>query len=363
MAEKMLAELTGDGDVVVRNPDTALAFFTSQDETGRPNGADDLIARVREFVAGFKGDVSSAKGRSEIKSTAFKVTKAKTTLEKEGKRLADEQKLIPKKIDACRRYVATELERLEEEVRRPLTEWEEREAKRITEHKTRIDFLESFQTVQWTDMTAAELMDGIRRVDAVTISPATCEEFLTEYAAAKDKALAHLKRAYAERTNYDAEQEELAQLRAAAAAEEARKREEAAAREAKEREERAAAEARERAKREAEEIAQRAIEEANRRARKAEMEAQAAAQAAAEEKARADEAEANARAKAAAEAREAKEREEEETRRREENRRHVGQINRAAMNDLIAGGLPDDLARTAITLIAQGKVKHVSIAY
>ena len=362
MPETMLAELTHDGEIVVRNPDTALVFFTSQDETGRPNGADALIERVRHFVAGFKGDVSTAKGRAEIKATAFKVTKAKTALEKEGKRLADEQKSIPKKIDACRRHVAAELEKIEEEVRRPLTEWEEQEKARVQKHRDNIVKLECFLGVSWESRSAEDLMGDIRAVDAVPISPG-CEEFVTEYAAAKEKALNHLKRAYAKRVDYEAEQEELARLRAEAAAREEREKAERAAAEAKERDARIAREAAEKARQEEAERQQQALEEADRRRRKAEWEAQEAQRAQAAAEAAAKEAEATAQAKAAAEARAAAEAEAEEAARREENRRHVGQVNRAAMKDLIAGGLPEDMARLAVTLIAQKKIKNVSIAY
>lgn len=80
---------------------TALDVFTS------PEKADLILADIRHRIDTWledaaSQDVSSARARKDITSFAWRITKSKTYLEAEGKRLADEQKQIPKKIDATR---------------------------------------------------------------------------------------------------------------------------------------------------------------------------------------------------------------------------------------------------------------------
>ena len=60
-------------------------------------------------------------------------------------------------------------------------------------------------------------------------------------------------------------------------------------------------------------------------------------------------------AEAAAEAAEAK--------RREKDKAHKASINRAALDAFIAGGLTEECAKTAVTLIAKKSIPAVQITY
>ena len=52
-----------------------------------------------------------------------------------------------------------------------------------------------------------------------------------------------------------------------------------------------------------------------------------------------------------------------EEERREADKAHKGRINRAALKALIEGGLTEEDAKMAITLIAMGKIPSVRISY
>src|SRR3546814_10114176 len=86
---------------------------------------------VRAEIDGFSGDVQTKKGRDAIASIAYKVAKSKTYLDGVGKELTDSAKELPKKIDATRKLVRDTLDAWKDEVRTPLTEWEQAEESRV----------------------------------------------------------------------------------------------------------------------------------------------------------------------------------------------------------------------------------------
>ncbi|MCZ4331061.1 hypothetical protein [Castellaniella denitrificans] len=334
----------------------------------QPQGLDPYIERIRAEVMGHTPVLTTKKGRDAIASLAFKVRRAKTALDGMGKDLVDGLKDIPKKIDAERKRMRETLDALADEVRQPLTEWEQAEEKRIAEHKSNVAWF-SQQAEACTGQDAATIRETIARVQAVKIGD-PWQEFETEALRAKADTLEDLTAALAAREKYEAEQAELARLR-----------EEAEARRIQDEKDRIAREAAERATREAEAKARAEREAAARR----EAQAKAAAEQAerdrleaierqklAEARAEAERLAAEQRARDAAEAarkaeiqRQADEaaRIEAEQKAREADRAHKAKTNSAAVAALVAGGLTAEAAKLAITLIAQGKVPAVRINY
>jgi colicin import membrane protein len=360
---------------------TALTMFTS--DGGKD--LEPLLAEVREKIDSWTCPGTDTKrARDEIASFAFKVVRSKTALEKVGKALAAEAKLIPGKIDASRRRINTTLDAWAAEVRAPLDAWEVAEDARIKRHREKVDHLNAIVAAPMAGTSASMELLAIRNqialVEAIVIGP-VCEEFEAEYARAKDAALRALRTALADRERYDAEQAELSRLRAQEAEREAARKKEAEAaavvereRLAREREDRAAAEAVEnerrraeqeqlRARHEAERAAERERQDAERRERELREQAEAAER-------RAAEAEARAKREAAQAVADAKKREEEqraaeraEAERRENNKRIAAAVNRKARDALMAGGLAEDAAELAVRLIASRKVPAVTISY
>lgn len=360
-------------DIALVPKENALQVYSAE------NGLDPYLQKIRAEIDSFVPDVSTRKGREAIASIAYKVARSKTALDGVGKDLVAELKEVPKKIDAERKRMRDLLDAWQAEVRRPLTEWEEAEEARKAKHQETINWLNSFATVDQDETSAGlrVLMDDVEHFQIGEY----LEEFEAEAARAKDKALAFLRDAVAKREQYEAEQAELERLRAEAAACEQKEREERIAREAAEAErlaaERRAQEERDAATRreaEAKAAAERRELELKLQAEQAER---AAAQAeanriAAEQRAEQERKAAEERAAAAAEAArqaeikrqaEEKARIERETAAREADKAHKKAINNEALAALIAGGMPEECAKQAITLIAQRKVPHISINY
>ena len=348
--------------IVLPPPESVRTVFTT------PHGLDPYLQKIRAQLDEFKSDVSTKKGRDAIASMAYKVAKGKTALDNMGKALVDEMKREPAMVDAERKRMRDTMEQWKEEVRAPLTAWEKAEEARQARHKSGIEWFQ-VRAKEYHDLDMQELRASMDEVDAKAVDQAW-EEFEAEAHRAKAKALDALTAAIAAREKQEAEQAELAKLRA-----------EAAAREQKDREERIAREAAERAQREAEAKAQAEREAAIKReaeataaAERRELELKLQAERAEREKAEAIQRE--QQAKADAERREAEavaaeqrrvaaiaEAEAKEAKRREADKAHKTAINRAALDAFMAGGMTEECAKLAVTLIAKKAIPAVSITY
>lgn len=313
-------------------------------------------------------DLSTRKGRERIASLAAQVSRSKTAVEKPGREYLKRIKELPKAIETELREFVQQMDALRDEVRRPLTEWEEAEKDRVTAHEQGIEQLRAAAVIA-SDMNALGIADWIVKTEAIYIGD-SWEEFEAEAHRVKAASLATLRDALAKREQYEAEQAELERLRREAAEREQKEREERIAREAAEAErlaaERRAQEERDAAtRREAEakaaaekrelelklqaEQAEREKVEAQRRAEQAERDAQARAEqaAAAERQRQADE---QARIESEAAAREA-------------DRAHKSAVLKAAKEAVMSVGITEDQAREVIKLIAAGGVPRIYISY
>lgn len=356
---------------VIEKESTELAILppaeTALQVYQQPSGLDPYIERIRAEVTGHVPDLTTDKGRKAIASLAFKVRKSKTALDNLGKQLVDDLKEIPKKIDAERKRMRDQLDALADEVRAPLDEWEAAEQQRVANHKHELVMLEGFS--ECGDLDAAMIRANIEHIEGLQIDEGW-EEFEAEAHRVKGKTLDAMRAALTTREKYEAEQAELARLRAEAEARRIQDEKDRIAREAAEAATRAA-EAKAQAEREAAAQREAQAKAAAERAERDRLEA-VERQKQAEARAEAEKLAAEQRAKDAAEAarlaeqerqRQEQERLAEEQRKREADREHRGNINRAALQALIDGGLPEECARQAVTLIAKGVIPAVTINY
>ena len=366
-------------EVVTVPRETALQVFSAE------QGLDPYLAKIRAEIESFVPDVSTAKGRKEIASIAYKVAQSKTALDNVGKDLVAELKEVPKKIDAERKRMRDLLDSWKDEVRAPLTEWEAEEAARVARHECNINMMKL--RLECRDLDAAELKANIACIEGVEVGP-EWEEFETEAARVKDKALTALRDALVIREKHEAELAAIAKFQAEQAerdaqAERDRIAQEAAERATREAEQRAQAERDAAAQREADLIEQAAQQQ--RQAEQAKRDAEAAAEQArlnaelaeqrriaAEKQAELDridaekrQAEAVERAAQAERQRQADEaaRIEAEAKAREADRAHKGAILKAAKEAIQKAGVTEEQAKAIVKMIAAGTVPAVSIKY
>lgn len=228
--------------------ETALAVFSAE------KGLEPWLQKIRDEVRAFVPDTSTAKGRAAIASIAHKVAKSRTALDDAGKKLVAELKEVPKLIDAERKRMRESLEVLQEEVRRPLNEWQAAEDARVVQHQAVIKHIENTDTA---GMSAALIGAKIQDLDSCEINQ-ELEEFEADAHRAKAASLIILRQAMQDQEKLEAEQAELIKLRAEKEAQDQKARETRIAQEAADK---ARIEAEQKAQRERDAEAKRAADE------------------------------------------------------------------------------------------------------
>lgn len=353
--------------------ESALAIYS------KPEGLEPWLEKIRSEVSGHVPDLKTKKGRDQIASLAFKVRKSKSALDALGKQLVDELKEAPKKVDAERKRMRDTLDALADEVRQPLTEWEEAEELRTSTLRRKVESLRD-QSACLDGLNIGELTERMVIVKATDLGD-HWQEYAAEAGKAKDDSLRILGDAIASRQKYESEQAELAKLRAEAEARAKADHEAAIAAAAVSKaqaEEKERAEAVERKAKQAIADAEAAANAERLAAEKREAELKLAAEQAenrrlqqerqaeqdrkdAAEKAERDRQQAIADERARQQAAEKAERDAAEQ--RERNRAHVGKINRAALAALVESGIDEETGKNIIKLISAGKVPNVVINY
>ncbi|MDD1850592.1 hypothetical protein ACNPB1_19865 [Klebsiella pneumoniae] len=345
-------------------PDMAPAIYVE-------NGLDSFLEKIRAGVNEVP-DLSTAKGRARIASLAAQVSRSKTAVEKPGRDYLKRLKEQPKVVEAELRRFVTECDQLRDEVRRPLTEWEDAEKARTEALQQRLVDLRALADVIDTSgnyLPSADIQERILEAKSVVLDD-SWQERAAEAGVAKDSTIQQLEASLV-----------IAQKREHEAAELDRLRKEAEEKARLEREENIRREAAEQAKRDAEAKAQAEIDAAARREsearaaseraerekieaqQKAEREAKAAAEKAEQEKNAAIAAERRRQEEAESARLAEQKRIAEEEARRAADKEHRRSINRQAIADLIESGLTQEMAEKALIAIASGKVSAVSIKY
>ncbi|EOV5296566.1 coiled-coil domain-containing protein [Klebsiella quasipneumoniae] len=345
-------------------PDMAPAIYVE-------NGLDSFLEKIRAGVNEVP-DLSTAKGRARIASLAAQVSRSKTAVEKPGRDYLKRLKEQPKVVEAELRRFVTECDQLRDEVRRPLTEWEDAEKARTEALQQRLVDLRALADVIDTSgnyLPSADIQARILEAKSVVLDD-SWQERAAEAGVAKDSTIQQLEASLV-----------IAQKREHEAAELDRLRKEAEEKARLEREENIRREAAEQAKRDAEAKAQAEIDAAARREsearaateraerekieaqQKAEREAKAAAEKAEQEKNAAIAAERRRQEEAESARLAEQKRIAEEEARRAADKEHRRSINRQAIADLIKSGLTQEMAEKALIAIASGKVSAVSIKY
>ncbi|HBT9686340.1 TPA: hypothetical protein MCT22_000578 [Klebsiella pneumoniae] len=335
------------------------------------NGLDSFLEKIRAGVNEVP-DLSTAKGRARIASLAAQVSRSKTAVEKPGRDYLKRLKEQPKVVEAELRRFVTECDQLRDEVRRPLTEWEDAEKARTEALQQRLVDLRALADVIDTSgnyLPSADIQARILEAKSVVLDD-SWQERAAEAGVAKDSTIQQLETSLV-----------IAQKREHEAAELDRLRKEAEEKARLEREENIRREAAEQAKRDAEAKAQAEIDAAARREsearaateraerekieaqQKAEREAKAAAEKAEQEKNAAIAAERRRQEEAESARLAEQKRIAEEEARRAADKEHRRSINRQAIADLIKSGLTQEMAEKALIAIASGKVSAVSIKY
>lgn len=314
-------------------------------------------------------DMSTNKGRDVIRSYAAKIRSEKAAIDRDRLRLTKEWRDATAQVNEAGKLINERLDKLADEVRAPLTEYEGAEKARVAECRSVIDAFRSAAVVTMDD-TADAVRERGMSVWSAKIDPERFGDMAGEAESAKGIAVETLKAALARLTKEEEDRAELEKLRAAEAERVRVEEEKAAAAEIErkaaevariEEERKAAAE-----KAEAERL-EHMREEAARLAREEEARAAQAerdrierehAEALAAERRRAEEAEAAAQAErdrvAAEQAEQAK---------RDADKAHRSAVMKAAKEAIMTCGCDEETAKKIVLLIRSGEVPNVTLRF
>jgi hypothetical protein len=196
-------------------PDLSPAIAALQDDKALAAMLDTLEKEVlAEHLT-----VADQKGRERIKSLAYKVARTKTTWDDAGAELVADQKKAIAAVDKRRKTMRERLDDLKEKVRKPLTDWEAKDAARVKAHKDRIADLFSPPTVPADSVALRALREttiGIEIgeeweefVEGATKQKDYFLRFLTQKIEDAEAAEKHAQEQADEQARRDAELEEL----------------------------------------------------------------------------------------------------------------------------------------------------------
>jgi hypothetical protein len=343
-----------------------------------------FLTLVRDEVASFIPDISTEKGREEIKANGRKIAKIRNRIEDVKKTVTEQWRVKTNEVNAQARDIKAQLEALEELALKPLTDFNNAEKARIQEHEEKISEIEFYAKQNIVNIETAEsFLTSLK-----PLLERDWQEFKDRAERAYDVSIAYVNEQLARLQEIARQQAELAELNRKA--EEARQ---------KEREEQIRREAEEKARREAEVKAeaerqailkaqqekhdaeirkqreeQEKIEAENRAKLKAEQdrldaerkkaqeEKEALEKQLADQKVEAERAKREADEKALKEKQEA-ERVEAERLKREADLEHRKAINNQAVSDLLVHGITKEQAIAIVTAIAKKEIANISIAY
>ena len=191
-------------ELAIVNPQNAVQIFTG-------GGLNAVLEAVESQVRAMTLDGSTPAGRDEIRSVAYKVTRTKTALDAEAKKLTEGWRTSTAQVNAERKRAQERLDALADEVRAPLTEFENRERNRIAAHEAALD--EIYQLCLAREgATADELQAQLSRLSELH-ADRDWQEYRDRVGIERRRIREYLTGRLEARQKHDADQAELARLR------------------------------------------------------------------------------------------------------------------------------------------------------
>ena len=380
----MTKEKNTDNDLVmVHKIENPIQLFTETE-------MDKLVNKIKEKVDGFMPNLATDKSRKEIAAMAYKVSRSKTALEKLSNDLTEDWKNKTKAVVKIRKSMSEQLDQLRDQIRKPLTDWEDEQEKIIAQMKKALEGIkiEGDKALDFWMDTRAERLKEIKVIIENWECIANTPEHNHRFNEVKEMALNKVSLALEKRTSYDKDQAELEALREAdkvrKAEDEARIAKEAEdaaqqeeirlAKENKDRIDKEIEEAAEQAKRNAEQDAVKAAEDKAKAQQKLDEQKEQDIQDALEAKQKAEnDAKAAKKAMEVAVKKAANDERQKiidednqrlaDEKRREADKEHQRKINQEAVEGLVAAKIDKHIAQLSVKAIILGEVPNVRISY
>ena len=169
------------------------------------------LTRAEAKRAAAKFDVNTATGRLNIISVSVTVRDKKVKLRKAADASKIEHQDIIKEINEGKKTVEDEFQEVQDEIRKPVTDWETADKARIQRHKEALEGLGIFGYS--SDNASADIQNEIDVIERIKIDD-SWQEFKGDAAILKDATLESLRNFLDLATRREAMEKELAERRA-----------------------------------------------------------------------------------------------------------------------------------------------------
>lgn len=201
MTETQVTEITVLKDINLPAPQTVVDALKAEFEK--------RYEIAREEIKEFKPDLSTGKGRKAIASLAYKISRTKTGLDKAAEAVVADQSKIVKAVNAERKTMKETLDGMRDDVNKPLDDWKEKEAAREAFVKDAFTALDIDTTSMDSEAIQALLEDVAER----KYDPDVFLDWHTPIENRRSEVIQTLNKAFEDRLQFEADQEELAELR------------------------------------------------------------------------------------------------------------------------------------------------------
>lgn len=175
-----------------------------------PGSIDHILAAIEAKARGVDADISTTKGRDAIRSMAARVRSSKSLLDEMGKTLTEEWRQRTSAVNAERKAVRDRLDALADEVRRPLTEFENAEKARVAAHEEALAAIPESAGYGQSE-TSDEIRQRLEHLK--NLPPRDWQEFAQRAARAFADEIARTEKLLAAAEKREADAHELARLR------------------------------------------------------------------------------------------------------------------------------------------------------
>lgn len=180
-------------------------------ENGEAENMAELLDQIEAAARGFAFVPTDEEGRKRLASLAYTVSRTKTALDAAGKDKATLLKNEIAKIKTCQDLAKERLDKLRDEIRKPVTDFENAEKTRIDAHEKRIATLKEEANIP-IGTTLADLERRLKFFE--DFNARTLEEFAEAGATILDSAIPQVKQAIVVAKETIAKDKELEELRA-----------------------------------------------------------------------------------------------------------------------------------------------------
>jgi len=181
------------------------------------DGLDPFIEGIKQVAEEFECDLTTKKGRDRTISLAYKISKAKNLVKTLKDNENEQHKVKIEANNAKGKKAWDELQTLQDQVRKPVTDWENEDKDRIRLCNEKIELMaekSNYACLNWTETDPDKIKESIKEVDDIFTST-QWNEFKFKAEKTHAHAVEAITRAAADKIAYDARNAESDRLRKA----------------------------------------------------------------------------------------------------------------------------------------------------